>query len=98
MSETPYELFCKIDAAVPETTKGELKPTLGNKFMGYASGNFKEFERQKQKGSTATDYNAVDDSDKIQLSDDGDGTTAGSVSKTKLHKSHGCILGEVISC
>ena len=29
--------------------------------MGYASGNFSYFERQMQKGSTATDYNAVDD-------------------------------------
>ena len=33
--------------------------------MGYASENFSDFERQKQKESTTTDYNAVDDSDKI---------------------------------
>ena len=31
--------------------------------MGYASGNFSDFERQKQKGSTATDYKAVDEND-----------------------------------
>ena len=33
--------------------------------MGYASVNFSDFERQKQKGSTATDYNAVDENDEI---------------------------------
>ena len=31
--------------------------------MGYANGNFSDFERQKQKGSTVTDYNAVDEID-----------------------------------
>ena len=33
--------------------------------MGYVSGNFSDFERQKQKGSKATDYNAVDENDEI---------------------------------
>ena len=31
--------------------------------MRYASVNFSDFERQKQKGSTVTDYNAVDEND-----------------------------------
>ena len=53
-------------AAVPERNKDELEPILGKKFMGYASGNFSEFERQKQRGSTATDYNAEDEKDEIQ--------------------------------
>ena len=52
-------------AAVPERTKDELEPILGKKLMGYASGNFSDFERQKQKGSTATDYNAVDENDEV---------------------------------
>ena len=34
--------------------------------MGYASGNFSQFERQKQKGSTVTDYNAVDKNDEVR--------------------------------
>ena len=38
---------------------------LGKKFMGYASANFSDFERRKQKGSTVTDYNAVDDNDEV---------------------------------
>ena len=33
--------------------------------MGYTSGNFSDFERQKQRGSIATDYNAVDENDEI---------------------------------
>ena len=33
--------------------------------MGYASGNFSDFERQEQKGSTVTDYNAVDENDEV---------------------------------
>ena len=33
--------------------------------MGYASGNFKDYERQKQKESTVTDYNAVDENDGV---------------------------------
>ena len=35
------------------------------KFMGSASGNFSEFERQKQKGSTVTDYKSVDENDEV---------------------------------
>ena len=38
---------------------------LGKRFMGYASGNFSDFERKKQKGSTVTDYNAVDENDEV---------------------------------
>ena len=52
-------------AAVLERTKEELELILGKKFMGYASGNFSDFERQKQKGSTATDYNALDENNEI---------------------------------
>ena len=63
MSEKSYELLCKIFSAVPERTKEELESILGRKIMGYASGNFSDFERQKQKGSTVTDYNAVDEND-----------------------------------
>ena len=33
--------------------------------MGYASGNFIDFERQKQKRSKITDYNAVDENDEV---------------------------------
>ena len=65
MSEKSYELLCKMFAAVPERTKDELEPRIGKKFIGYASGIFSDFERQKQKESTATDYNAVDKSDEI---------------------------------
>ena len=35
------------------------------KFIGYASGSFSDFERHKQKGSTVTDYNAVDENDEV---------------------------------
>ena len=49
MSEKSYELLCKIFSAVPERTKEELESILGRKFMGYASLNFSDFERQKQK-------------------------------------------------
>ena len=63
MSEKSYQLLCNIFAAVQGKTKDDLEPIHGKKFMGYASGNF---ERLKQKGSTATDYNAVDDSDEIR--------------------------------
>ena len=65
MSEKFYELLCKLFAAVPGRTNEELEPILGKKFMGYATGNFSDFERYKQKGSTATDYNAVDENDEI---------------------------------
>ena len=33
--------------------------------MGYANGNFSDFERLKQKRSTVTDYNAVDENDEV---------------------------------
>ena len=66
MSEKLYKLLCKLFAAVPGRTKNELEPILGKKFMGYASGNFSDFEKKnKQRGSTATDYNAVDENDEI---------------------------------
>ena len=65
MSENSYELLCKMFSAVPERTKEELESILGKKFMGYASGIFSDFERKKQKGSTVTDYNAVDENDKV---------------------------------
>ena len=44
MSEKSYELLCKMYSAVPERTKEELESILGKKFMGYARGNFSEFE------------------------------------------------------
>ena len=64
MSEKSYELLCKIFSAVPERTK-ELESILGKKFMGYVSANFSDFERQKQRGSTVTDYNTVDENDEV---------------------------------
>ena len=48
MSEKSYELLCKMFSAVPERTKEELESILGKKFMGYVSGNFSDFEKQKQ--------------------------------------------------
>ena len=33
--------------------------------MGYVSGNFSDFERQKQRESTVTDYNTVDENDEV---------------------------------
>ena len=48
-------------AAIPKRTKEELELILGRKFVKYASGNFSDFERQKQRGSTATGDNAVDE-------------------------------------
>ena len=65
MSEESYEVLCKMFSAVPERTKEELESILGRKFMGYASGNFSDFKRQKQKGSTVTEYNAVDEIDEV---------------------------------
>ena len=65
MSEKSYELLCKMFSAVPERTKEELESILGRKFMGYVSGNFSDFERQKQRGSTVTDYNAVLENDEV---------------------------------
>ena len=58
MSEKFYKLLCKMISAVPERTKKELKSILGKKFMGY-------FERQKQKASIVTEYNAVDENDEV---------------------------------
>ena len=65
MSEKSYKLLCKIFSAVPERTMEELELILGKKLMGYVSGNFIDFERQKQRGSTVTDYNTVDESDQV---------------------------------
>ena len=65
MSKKSYELLCKMFSAVPERTKEELESILGRKFMGYVSGNFSDFERQKQRGSTVTDYNTVDENDEV---------------------------------
>ena len=65
MTEKSYELLCKMFSAVPERSKQKLESILGNKFMGYASGSFSDFERQKQKGPTVTDYNAVDENDEV---------------------------------
>ena len=65
MSEKSYELQCKRFSAVPERTKEELESILGRKFMGYVSRNFSDFERQKQRGSTVTDYNTVDENDEV---------------------------------
>ena len=64
-SEKSYEVLCEMFSAVPERTKEELESILGMKFMGYVSGNFSDFERQKQRGSTATDYNTVEENDKV---------------------------------
>ena len=61
----PYKLSCKVFSAVPERIKEELESILGKKFMRYASVNFSDFERQKQKGSTVIDYNAVDENDEV---------------------------------
>ena len=65
MSEKLYKLLCKLFAALAGRTKNELEPIMGQKFVGYASGNFSDFERNKQRGSPATDYNAVDENDEI---------------------------------
>ena len=65
MSEKSYELLCKMLSAVPERTKEELESMLGRKFMGYVIGNFSDLERQKQRGSTVTDYNKVDENDEV---------------------------------
>ena len=65
ISKKSYELLCKMFSAVPERTKEKLESILGRKFMGYVSGNFSDFERQKQRGSNVTDYNTVDENDEI---------------------------------
>ena len=77
-SEKFNGLLWKTFSAIPERTKEELESILGNKFMGYASGNFSDFESQKQKGSTVLDYNAIDENKEIH---DGSGTTTGSFGK-----------------
>ena len=65
MSERSNVLLCKMFSAVPERTKEELKSILGRKIMGYVSGNFSDCERQKQRGSTVTDYNTEDENDEV---------------------------------
>ena len=65
VSERSYELSCKMFSAVPERTKEELESILGKMFMGYVSGNFSDFERQKQRLSTVTEYNTVDENDEV---------------------------------
>ena len=65
MSERSYELLCKMFSAVPERTKQELVSILVRKFMGYVSGNFSDFGRHNQRGSTVTDYNTVDENDEV---------------------------------
>ena len=65
MYKKSYELLCKMFSAIPERTKEELESILGSEFMGYVSGNFSDFERQKQRGSTVTDYNTVDENDEV---------------------------------
>ena len=67
MSEKSYELLCKMFSAVPEGTKEELESILGTheKFMRYASRNFSDFEMQKQKRSTVTEYITVDENDEV---------------------------------
>ena len=56
---------CVRLARMSERTKEEIESMLEKKFMGYASGKFSDFERQKQKGSTVTDYNTVDEHDEV---------------------------------
>ena len=51
MSEKSYDLLCEMFAAVPGRSKDELEPILGKKFLEFASGNFSDFERQKQRGT-----------------------------------------------
>ena len=63
MSAKSHELLFKMFAAVPGRTRDELEPILGKKFMVNASENFTDLERHKQRNSTATDYNAVDEND-----------------------------------
>ena len=60
-----YCAKCSLFLAVPERTKEELEPILGKKFMGYVSGKFSDFERQKQRGSTVTDYKTVDENGEV---------------------------------
>ena len=52
-------------SAVPESTKDEMEPILGKKIMIYVTGNFKDFERQKESGSTAMNYKAENENEEI---------------------------------
>ena len=54
MSEKSYELLGKMIAALPERTKEELEPILGEKFMGYASGNFIDFDKDRSRKHFST--------------------------------------------
>ena len=65
MSEESYELLCKMFSAVPERIMEELESILGRNFMGYVTGSFSDIERQKQRGSTVSDYNTVDENDEV---------------------------------
>ena len=65
MLEKSYKFLCRMFSAVPERINEELESILGKKFMGFASGNFSDLERQKQKGSTVTYYNALDENDEV---------------------------------
>ena len=65
MSEKSYELVCRMFVAVSGRAKDELEPILGEKLIGYGSGNFIDFERHKQRVSTATNYNSVNENDEI---------------------------------
>ena len=56
-----------------------IRIDTGKEVHGNTSGNFSDFERQKQKGSTVTDYNVVDD---------GSGTTTGNVGIAQLEEEH----------
>ena len=59
---------CRIiltSCTVRHLTQFQEEPILGKKFEGYASWNFSDFERYKQIGSTAANYNAVDESVEI---------------------------------
>ena len=47
LSNRMWLLCAKADTQ--HTINDELEPILGKKFMGYASGNFSDFESQKQK-------------------------------------------------
>ena len=54
-----------MSCSVRRLPQFQEEPILGKKFEGYASWNFSDFERYKQIGSTAANYNAVDESVEI---------------------------------
>ena len=56
--------------------------------MGYAFGNFSDFDRHQQKGSTATDYNAVEDINEIDRVMMETEPLLEASGKTKLEKHH----------